>query len=299
MAVAAAETIIAWQGHEGPRVARARGYDIIACDLCGFRHVAPLPDAPARPWPDAGEAEGPAAEREWAELAFADRAETFARLLGPGRRRLLDAAAGNGDFLKFIKGLGWNGLGIEPSRPAAAQARAAGLEVLEGAFDARMTAGLGRFDTVNLAGLAAAPNPIELLVLARGLLEPGGVLCVTVPNDFSPLQIAAAQALRAEDWWIAPPQHLNYFDFESLAALLERLGFDVAERTTGFPMETFLLMGENHLRDPALARAAEGKRRRFDLALEQAGFRETRREFYRALAQAGLGRDVILFARAP
>jgi len=300
MDVSAAETVIAWQGHEGPRVARARGTDIIACETCGFRHVVPLPEGPARAVPESGEPAEAAASREWAELALADRLEAFARSLGPGRRRLLDIGAGHGEFLKYAKGLGWNGLGIEPSRQAAAQARAAGVEVLEGGFDARMSAGLGHFDVVNLtAVLASVPNPIEMLVLVRGLLEPRGMLCVSVPNDFSAFQIAAAQALRLADWWIAPSGRLNYFDFESLSALLERLGFDIAARTTSFPTEAFLLMGEDGLRDPKRGHEAEAKRQRFDLALEHAGFRETRRCFYRALAQAGLGRDVILFARAP
>ena len=79
------------------------------------------------------------------------------------------------------------------------------------------------------------PIPIAILLLARDLLEPGGVLCVGVPNDFSPFQIAAARAAGAGEWWVAPPHHLNYFDFDSLSDLLARLGFDVVERTTSFP----------------------------------------------------------------
>ena len=31
--------------HNGPRVALAKGHDIIDCFVCGFRHVLPLPDA--------------------------------------------------------------------------------------------------------------------------------------------------------------------------------------------------------------------------------------------------------------
>ena len=69
------------------------------------------------------------------------------------------------------------------------------------------------------------------------------------------------------------------------ATCLTRLGFPVAERTTSFPMEAFLLMGENYVGDPALGRACHTKRKRFDLALEQAGLGETRRAFYRALAE--------------
>jgi hypothetical protein len=30
--------------HNGPRIATAKGHDIIDCFACGFRHVLPLPD---------------------------------------------------------------------------------------------------------------------------------------------------------------------------------------------------------------------------------------------------------------
>src|SRR5271166_3865064 len=108
MAVAAAETVIAWQAHEGPRVATSKGYDIIHCAMCGFRHVVPLPDAaeldPAyrskyyaevKPTflAHAGE------DQAWAELAQTDRLDAFERLLGTQSRRLLDVGCGPGYFL--------------------------------------------------------------------------------------------------------------------------------------------------------------------------------------------------------
>jgi hypothetical protein len=120
-----------------------------------------------------------------------------------------------------------------------------------------------------------------------------------VPNDFSSFQNAARQSLDLPEWWVAPPHHLNYFDFESLTSLLTRLGFSVAERTTTFPMELFLLMGMNYTADATLGRSCHAQRKRFDLALEHSGFMETRRAFYRALAAAGLGREIVLIAKKP
>ena len=143
------------------------------------------------------------------------------------------------------------------------------------------------------------PDPAHLIALAHGLLEPGGLICINVPNDFSPLQIAAMGAAGTDDWWVAPPHHLNYFDFESLTALLTRLGFEPAARTTSFPMEAFLMMGENYIGDPALGRACHNRRKKFDLAFEAAGLKETRRAFYRALAEAGLGREAVVIAVKP
>ena len=301
-----AQISIAWAAHEGPCVARKDGFDIIHCAMCGFRHAVPLPNpadlereyretyyAEEKPTflAHAGE------DQQWGELAQTDRLESFERILGPGRRRLLDIGSGPGFFLKTAKNRGWNAMGIEPSRQAAAHARAMGIEVAEGFFGAEIAGSLGRFDAINLNNvLEHVPDPISILLAARQILEPGGVLCVGVPNDFSPLQIAAAATQGVGEWWIAPPHHLNYFDFATLSNLLERLEFDIAERMTSFPMEAFLLMGDNYRADPAVGRASHAKRKKFDLSLEAAGLKETRRAFYRALAETGIGREAVVIA---
>jgi SAM-dependent methyltransferase len=301
-----AQISIAWAAHEGPCVARKDGFDIIHCAMCGFRHAVPLPNpadlereyretyyAQEKPTflAHAGE------DQQWGELAQSDRLESFERILGPGRRRLLDIGSGPGFFLKTAKNRGWNVMGIEPSRQAAAHARGLGIEVAEGFFGAEVAGSLGRFDAINLNNvLEHVPDPIPILLAAREILEPGGVLCVGVPNDFSPLQIAAAATQGVGEWWIAPPHHLNYFDFATLSNLLERLEFDIAERMTSFPMEAFLLMGDNYRADPAVGRASHAKRKKFDLALEAAGLKETRRAFYRALAETGIGREAVVIA---
>ena len=139
-------------------------------------------------------------------------------------------------------------------------------------------------------------DPVGTLQLAHELLRPGGVLCLTVPNDFSPMQRAARDAKGQAPWWIAPPHHLNYFDFDSLEALVTRLGFTPVERLTSFPMEVFLLMGDDYVADPALGRVCHAKRKSFDLAFETAGLGEARRRFYGALASAGLGREATIVA---
>jgi SAM-dependent methyltransferase len=306
MSHAAAPELVTHSSHRGPRIAHAKGHDIIDCECCGFKHVLPLPDPAglAREYAENYYAdEKPdfiARAREdqaWFEIAQTDRLELFEKLLGPGRRRLLDIGCGPGFFLSTAIARGWAACGIEPSRQAAAYARSLGANINEGFFSAATAPALGRFDAVNLTNvLEHVPDPIRILELARDRLEPGGVLAVGVPNDFSPLQVAAQNAANLEDWWVAPPHHLNYFDFESLSALLTRLGLEVRERMTSFPMEAFLMMGERYVGDPALGRACHNKRKAFDFALESAGLKETRRGFYRALAGLGLGREAVIVA---
>ncbi|HEX3811043.1 MAG TPA: class I SAM-dependent methyltransferase [Rhizomicrobium sp.] len=307
MGAATTEKAITWQGHSGPHVASANGYDVIACEACGFRHAVPLPSAAdlEREYREAYyRDEKPtflahaAEDQDWAELAQNDRLEIFERLT-PGRA-LLDIGCGPGFFLKTAKARGWNAKGIEPSQQAAAHARSLGLEVVEGFFNAQSAPTLGRIDSVNLNNvLEHIPDPVALLTLARDLLVSGGVLCVNVPNDFSPFQLAARAAQGTSEWWVAPPHHLNYFDFTGLSALLERLGLRVAERTTSFPMEAFVMMGDNYIGDGTLGRACHNKRKAFDMALEAAGLKHARRAFYSALASAGIGREAVVIAVKP
>jgi SAM-dependent methyltransferase len=297
------QSVVSWQGHYGTPVAQADEYQVIACTACGFRHVVPLPSPEdlARAYrEDYYRKEKPdylaeaAEDADWAELTAADRLELFARLLGPQRRRLLDIGSGPGFFLKSATGRGWKATGIEPSHDAGDFARAMGCDVVAGFFDAESAPKLGRFDVVHLNNvLEHIPDPIALLTLARESLSEGGLICINVPNDFTPFQESGRAAAGAAKWWIAPPHHLNYFDFASAASLLERLGFGVREKTTSFPMEIFLMMGVAYIGNPKLGRACHQQRKRFDLAMDG----ESRRAFYRALAGAGIGREVVLIAQ--
>ncbi len=303
---AAAKKMLRDGVHHGPILAARKNHSIIECATCGFRHALPLPDSAALERAYAEDYYGSekptflahaGEDQAWAELAQTDRLEIFEKLLPADRRRLLDIGCGPGFFLKTASLRGWHAHGIEPSRQAAEHARGLGATVTEGFFNAASAPSLGRFDTVHLNNvLEHIPHPAELLSLAAGLMEKGGVICVNVPNDFSPMQLAARAATGANDWWVAPPHHLNYFDFDSLTALLERLGFDAVARTTSFPMEAFLMMGENYTGDPALGRACHKKRKSFDLAFETAGLKQARRAFYRALAEAGMGREAVVIA---
>jgi 2-polyprenyl-3-methyl-5-hydroxy-6-metoxy-1,4-benzoquinol methylase len=311
MGAVGVNTIVSWTAtdggdHVGALATRANGGDVIACAICGFRHVIPLPE-PAeleRAYREAYYTEEKpsflthaAEDAEWAALSSRDRLECFERLLAPERRRLLDVGCGPGFFLQTAQNRGWRVKGLEPSRQAAAHARELGLDVVEEFFNARSASSLPRFDAVHLNNvLEHVPNPHELVALARELLTPSGIICLNVPNDFSSFQASARSSLALPEWWVAPPHHLNYFDFDSLSRFVTGAGFEVVERSTSFPMELFLLMGLDYTTDRNLGRACHKQRKHFDLALENTGFGDTRRAFYRALAAAGLGREAMIVA---
>lgn len=297
--------------HGGPIVDQRNGYEIIACEACGFRHAMPLPDEAAL---QAEYAESyyrdekpeylqhAAEDAAWLKLMHQDRLEIIkAEILDlPGPHSLLDIGSGPGFFLDAARELGFQTRGVEPSRQAAAFARERGHNIINAMFDDATAAAIAPVDVITLTNvLEHVADPIALLRRASARLKPRGVLMVAVPNDYSPLQIAARDGLGADPWWIAPPHHLNYFDFDTLGDLVSRLGLETFAQTTNFPMELFLLMGENYIGNQTLGRACHVKRKNVDLALERAGLGHVRKRLYGALAQGGFGREAVNFSRKP
>jgi SAM-dependent methyltransferase len=296
-----------WETHAGPALDSAAGFDVIDCGTCGFKHVVPLP-SPAeleqlyrhdyyrtdKPLYIAQMQE----DLDWWRLVYAERLDAFAALLPPARRRLLDVGSGPGYFLAESVARGWAAIGVEPSKQAAEHSRSLGLDVREVLLSPETAGQLGQFDVIHLSAvLEHIPHPAELLRVAHGLLAPDGLLCVVVPNDYNPVQGALRESCGFAPWWVAPPHHLNYFDFGSLERLFRRTGFNVLSRQTTFPIDLFLLMGDNYVGDATLGRAVHVKRKRLETTLARAGLSGLKQRLYAAMAELGLGREVVLIGR--
>lgn len=292
-------------GHDGPEIGAANGFRIIACEACAFVHALPLPgaDALAQTYTDDYYATTKPTylahaveDLDWLTLGYDDRLDLIADHLHSAQRRLLDIGAGPGLFLARAAERGFDATGIEPSQQAAAFARQRGLAVHESFFTDDVADSIGRFDAVHLMNvLEHVPDAASMLARAARVLSPGGVICVGVPNDFNPLQKMLRDARGFAPWWIAPPHHLNYFDFDSLEGLLRRLGLKPKARLTSFPMELFLSLGENYVGDETRGRACHSKRKAFDHDLEKCA-PGARRALYGALSRAGFGREAIVIA---
>src|SRR5688572_15405007 len=85
-------------------------------------------------------------------------------------------------------------------------------------------------------------DPPELMKQLHQLLADDGVVVVTVPNDFSDYHQHLLEAnLIAEPFWIALPDHLAYFNAESLNAVGEATGYVCRHLVADFPIDWFLL----------------------------------------------------------
>lgn len=296
-----------WEGHFGEVVDSLDEFDVIDCSICGFKHVVPMPspqdllkiykeeyyckDKPLF-------LDNVRRDFEWSNISYRERYDTFEEQFQPGLYSVLDVGSGPGYFLLFGKERGWQTLGIEPSKQAAAYSRSLGLEIIEGFFPETMADFTGFFDVVHMAHvLEHVPDPKKMLQVSYKLLKPGGLICIIVPNDYNPLQKAFVSISDHHSWWVSPVHHINYFDFTSIKQLLESCGYEVFLSEATFPIDMFLLMGDNYLNEDSIGKKCHMKRKMFEESLIKAGLSKLKRQLYASFAECGLGRGCILYAR--
>ncbi|MDA8171766.1 MAG: class I SAM-dependent methyltransferase [Nitrospiraceae bacterium] len=238
-----------------------------------------------------------AKERQWlCSTLYADILAVLERQeLAP--KQLIDVGCGTGDLIDLMNRSGWESIGLELAIDSAEIAREKGLRVYNlgiEEFLSKKPECVSSFSAVTLLNvLEHVPSPVELLISAKKLLANSGILVINVPNDFNELQLSARGINKKDPWWIAIPDHINYFSFDTLGSFLDQMGFQTIYSQSDFPMELFLLMGDDYIGDPELGGACHQKRVNFEMAISG----DVRRRIYRALAEAKAGRSCLMFAK--
>ena len=281
---------------------------VIDCETCGFRHLWPIPteDKLREIYQEkfGGDLKGQFKQRkkedeEYWRRAFARRLGSYSDLLPAKEKpRILDIGCGTGNLLRFFRDNGWDIHGIEPSENFREI-----LESQEIPFVSKLTDDmseedwerLGTFDVVNMSMLLEhIREPLALLdVMTRRVMREGSILTIESPNDFNPLQESAVEYHDLPRWWIHQ-LHINYFDFPSLESVVRGFGLKPALRDAQFPMEMFLLFGDVYIGDGELGRACHKKRVQLEEVLHATGRGDLAQKMYQSLAEAGIGRTVIL-----
>lgn len=292
--------------HKGTVVGKFKDFEIIDCQLCDYKHAIPLPTAEDLEHIYSDEyysiekplyIERYLEDKVWWDLTYEQRYSLFESHLQMNSRSILDVGSGPGLFLAKGKDLGWTVKGIEPSRQAAEYSQTKlELDVEEVFLDVDVAQNIGKFDVVNLGEVIEhLPDPEEMLRITNSILNDNGLILIIVPNDFNPFQTLLNESCGYPPWWIAPPHHLNYFDKDSLSRMLDRCGFDVVHVETTFPIDMFLLMGENYIGNDEIGRSCHKKRMNFDSNLSKNPILNTK--LRKAFAELDLGRELVVLAR--
>jgi SAM-dependent methyltransferase len=188
------------------------------CDACGFVYArsGSLPELTAL-YAQLDDVEYGASE-EGRRRQMAHLLRWATRGLPEGAR-VLDVGAASGLLVREASAQGFRAVGVEPSRPLAARARADGLEVYDGVLP---NAEVGEeFAFVALVDVIEhVDDPLALLRECARVLAPGGRLLVVTPDRRS-----VAAKLLGRRWWHRRLAHVGYFDRSTLTEALARTEF--------------------------------------------------------------------------
>lgn len=216
---------------------------------------------------------------------------------------MLDVGCGEGYALAFFRQQGWavkgfdfSAAGVESKNPQCKNVLETGdvFQLLETEILKEST-----YDVVWLQNvLEHVIDPLSLLDSLKKLVSPSGIAVITVPNDCSIMQRAAMDNKHIDTtYWVAPPDHLSYFDHNSLAHTARETGWECLEMLGDFPIDWFLFhSGSNYIRDKSVGKAAHRARVQIENVLHQQPIDEVIK-FWSAAASLGIGRDITAFLR--
>jgi 2-polyprenyl-3-methyl-5-hydroxy-6-metoxy-1,4-benzoquinol methylase len=209
--------------HQPPRW----DYHVVRCSGCGllFRHPAIRPERLGDLYSSGHYAGFLAGEYTQKRIRrYRVTMEPFGRLFRRGQdRRLLDFGCGNGLFLELAHRRGFDCYGVDLAADAieVARRKPSGRHAYHGTPMDVPELAAGGFDVITMwSVLAHLARPVDDLAMLRSLLAPDGVLLLLTVN-------AGSLKLKhdLDRWGGFTPNHLAFFDPQTLRHLLRRAGF--------------------------------------------------------------------------
>lgn len=214
--------------------------------------------------------------------------------------RVLDIGCGEGFLLSKLMelnydalGLDFNdyGIGIHNSSVLPSFIKGDIYKIIDELYEKN-----SEFETIYLNNvLEHVLNPENLLISIKRVLSNNGKLIITVPNDFSDLQLLLKNKNKfSKEYWISFPDHLNYFNHKSLESLLTFLNFSLIKSIADFPIEWFITNERtNYASHPEVGKFAHEARVFLENYINSLPNRDSVVSFWESMANIGLGRNVI------
>jgi 2-polyprenyl-3-methyl-5-hydroxy-6-metoxy-1,4-benzoquinol methylase len=226
------------------------------------------------------------------------------KLIGSeNKKRFLDIGCGEGFTLKFFKDKQWNITGIDYSdfgckkfNPDCVSSLLIG-DIYQQISP--LIKSSTKYDVIWLDNvLEHVLDPLHLLKECKKLLDKDGVLVIEVPNDFSTLQkhLINNKHINSE-FWVVIPDHISYFNKEGLSAIAGDAGLKNEFTISDNPIDFNLLnLDANYNKDKTKGKNVHKARVEIDNLMHSISIEKTV-NYYKALADLGLGRQIISFLK--
>lgn len=230
------------------------GYRIARCTDCGVMFTNPQPsdDQLAEIYNEhyflgADSEEGRNSTREMKRATAREYLAEIRRYGGATGGRLLEVGCGDGDFLVEAEEAGFIVTGVElaPSACDQARARLKHGEVVCGLLE---KSGLEEesFDLCVLSDVIEhVRDPLAFLGEVHRLLKPGGAIFIATPS----LDSWSAKMLK-QNWMEFKPEHLTYFDPQTIQTALLRTGYHEVIVQPGYKILTLDYVAQHFERFP-------------------------------------------------
>ncbi len=138
--------------------------------------------------------------------------------------KLLDVGCGNGEYLSWMKSIGWDVTGVEPDKKAVANASKA-LKIHTKEID-KLVLPEKTFDVITLNHVIEhVPDPTATLKACGSFLKDDGYIVMITPNTQG-----IGHRWHNQNWYgLDPPRHLFLFSPKSLKEVAERSNLQVKE----------------------------------------------------------------------
>lgn len=267
------------------------------CQTCGFYHADPYPDRDfLSRYYNGYEIPCPLHQEE---------RDRIARIIGARispSLPVIDIGCGKGEMLSTLRAHGFTNLyGTEAGSMRLHASKLKAITMLP--YDIEELIRWSNkeakfFDCALLINvLEHVPEPVSLMRQMKDILSPGGMVMFSIPNDFNVLQNVYLKKTQKKPWFLVLPDHLNYISLESIDGVMERAGYEIIHKTVQYPLELFLLQGDNYTNEPETGKICHLKRVEFERSFAVTDSIADLDNLYEVFAKAGIGRDMYILAR--
>tara|TARA_B110000003_G_scaffold274244_1_gene313771 strand:- start:14417 stop:15358 length:942 start_codon:yes stop_codon:yes gene_type:complete len=212
-------------------------YSILECQKCTLLFQGYVPSESFLPiiydeYIDAsGSLSNKKLTKEHSRLYLGDFA-LIQKLLGktPDQIRILDYAAGWGNWIGLANQSGFKTYALELSEHRKEHLSSLGIQVIEETYLSNMVVDFVNCDQI----FEHLTDPTTVLKLISSALSGDGLVRISVPHSFRPSKEVSLLNHGLRDGFkipdiLAPLEHLNYFNRRSLRAFAESAGFELIE----------------------------------------------------------------------